>query len=411
MAHAKDTPTTSGQTYAVSFPFISRDHVSVTADGATATFTWNNDSQIVITSPAALTTEALVIKRQTSPSATLVDFEDGSNLTETDLDLLALQSFYLAQENIDEQGSVGVADLDEFKDSMVATTDKDILVTNGTEFTNVAMSGDAVISNTGVVTVVSGYVSNLTSDAQAQIDGVTAGTVTTIDDDNFTLQDEGDNTKKAQFQCSGITAGNTRTITLPDADVTIPTSFVTPSTTDTFTNKSISLGTNTVTTTLAQLNTAVSDATLVDSAITASSTDTLTNKTIGASTLSGAMDGADQQVKKINLLDYGEVTNAIGSTGGGTQDIDITLGNSVTATVDTSANTFTFSNPTASDEGCAFDLLLTNGGSQTVTWPASVDWAGATAPTLTSSGVDWLVFSTKDGGTIWNGAVIGLDMS
>jgi len=221
MAHAKDTPTTSGQTYAVSFPFISRDHVSVTADGATATFTWNNDSQIVITSPAALSTEALVIKRSTSPSATLVDFEDGSNLTEADLDLLALQSFYLAQENIDEQGSVGASDLDEFNDSMVATTDKDILVTNGTEFTNVAMSGDAVISNTGVVTVVSGYVSNLTSDAQAQIDAVTAGTLTTLDDDNFTLQDEGDNTKKAQFQCSGITTGTTRTYTLPDASVTL----------------------------------------------------------------------------------------------------------------------------------------------------------------------------------------------
>ena len=115
----------------------------------------------------------------------------------------------------------------------------------------------------------------------------------------------------------------------------------------------------------------------------------------------------DGTVSRINLLDYGEVTNAIGGTGGGTQDIDLTLGNSVTATVDTSANTFTFSNPTASDELCGFVLGLTNGGSQTVNWPGAVDWAGGSAPTLTASGVDWLVFWTADGGTIWNGGLVG----
>lgn len=106
-----------------------------------------------------------------------------------------------------------------------------------------------------------------------------------------------------------------------------------------------------------------------------------------------------------NQLANGAVTNAIGSTGGGTQDINLTLGRSVSATVDTSTNTFTFSNPYASGVEDGFTLYLTNGGSQTVNWPASVDWAAATAPTLTASGVDILVFVTIDGGTIWNGAV------
>jgi hypothetical protein len=82
-------------------------------------------------------------------------------------------------------------------------------------------------------------------------------------------------------------------------------------------------------------------------AVTLDGTQTLTNKTLTAPTitgmtLAGAVTGADQIVSAINLKDYAEVTNAIGSTGGGTQDIDLTLGNSVTATVDTSANTFTF---------------------------------------------------------------------
>lgn len=123
----------------------------------------------------------------------------------------------------------------------------------------------------------------------------------------------------------------------------------------------------------------------------------------------GAITGADNELSRVNLKDYGEVTNAIGSTGGGTQDIDLTLGNNVVATVDTSANTFTFSNPTASDELCGFTLFLTNGGSQTVNWPAAVDWAGGTAPTLTTSGLDILVFVTTDGGTIWHGMVSSAD--
>ena len=126
--------------------------------------------------------------------------------------------------------------------------------------------------------------------------------------------------------------------------------------------------------------------------------------------LGGELDGQDNTVSKVNLKDYGEVTNAIGSTGGGTQDIDLTLGNSVSATVDTSANTFTFSNPTASDEQCGFVLYLTNGGSQTVNWPAAVDWAGGTAPTLTAAGKDILCFTTIDGGTTWYGFAAGLDM-
>ena len=123
----------------------------------------------------------------------------------------------------------------------------------------------------------------------------------------------------------------------------------------------------------------------------------------------GTLNLNDNILQRANLQDYGEVTNAIGATGGGTQDIDLTLGNNVVATVDTNANTFTFSNPTASDELCGFTLFLTNGGSQTVNWPGTVDWAGGTAPTLTESGLDILVFVTTDGGTSWHGMVASAD--
>ena len=125
--------------------------------------------------------------------------------------------------------------------------------------------------------------------------------------------------------------------------------------------------------------------------------------------LGGAVVGADNTVSAINLKDYGEITNAIGAIGGGVQNIDLNLGNSVSATVSAAATTFQFTNPTASGTLCGFSLILTNGGSQTVNWPGSVDWAGGTAATLTASGVDILVFITIDGGTIWHGMAASAD--
>ena len=130
---------------------------------------------------------------------------------------------------------------------------------------------------------------------------------------------------------------------------------------------------------------------------------------LAGGTMTGNIVGGNTTVSAVNLKDVGVTTNAIGSIGGGTQDIDLTAGNSVSGTVDTSTTTFTFSNPTAGDELCTFSLILTNGGSQTVNFPASVDWAGGTAPTLTTAGVDILVFATIDGGTIWHGFAAALD--
>ena len=71
-----------------------------------------------------------------------------------------------------------------------------------------------------------------------------------------------------------------RTITFPNADGTV----VLKDSTDTFTNKSISLGTNTVTGTKAQFNTAMSDADFA----TLAGTETFTNKTLTSPVIAGA---------------------------------------------------------------------------------------------------------------------------
>lgn len=133
---------------------------------------------------------------------------------------------------------------------------------------------------------------------------------------------------------------------------------------------------------------------------------------IGASSLTGTLSCDDQIVDQPKIQDYGETVNALGDLGGGTDDIDLTAGNVVTATVSTSEQTFTFSNPPASGTAGSFTLILTNGGSQTVNWPSSVDWANnGTAPTLTAAGVDILGFTTIDAGTTWYGFVGGLDFA
>lgn len=131
---------------------------------------------------------------------------------------------------------------------------------------------------------------------------------------------------------------------------------------------------------------------------------------LSGGTMSGNVNMADNELSRPEIKDYGETVNVLGDLGGDTDDIDLESGNIVTATVSTSTETFTFSNPSASGIACSFTLILTNGGSQTVNWPASVAWEDGNAPALTASGVDILTFVTVDGGTIWYGFLAGLDM-
>jgi len=133
-----------------------------------------------------------------------------------------------------------------------------------------------------------------------------------------------------------------------------------------------------------------------------------TTPTLAGATLSGTLSCADQILDRPVLEDYAIQGVAIGNTGA-TRTIDLESGNFFSATLD-QACTFTFSNPAASGDFCGFALALTNGDAYTITWPASVDWVGGTAPTLTASGLDLLVFVTYDGGTTWLGLVSGTDI-
>jgi hypothetical protein len=90
--------------------------------------------------------------------------------------------------------------------------------------------------------------------------------------------------------------------------------------------------------------------------------------------------------------------------------IDLAAGNYFTKTI-SGTTTFTISNAAASGTVNSFILQLTNGGSATVNWFSGTKWAGGTAPTLTASGYDELGFFSIDGGTTWQGFVLGKAMA
>ena len=68
----------------------------------------------------------------------------------------------------------------------------------------------------------------------------------------------------------------------------------------------------------------------------------------------------------------------------------------------TANTTFTISG-TPSNVAACFTLVLTNGGSHTVTWPSSVKWTEGTPPELIAAGIDVITFITPNGGTTWYG--------
>lgn len=105
----------------------------------------------------------------------------------------------------------------------------------------------------------------------------------------------------------------------------------------------------------------------------------------------------------------GAETVSTNATATGAVTLNLANGNVFNLTL-TGNVTFTFSGAT-SGKACSFAAYIKQDttGSRTVTWPASVKWAGGTAPTLSTaaSSVDIVVFESLDGGTNWYGSLVG----
>ena len=116
--------------------------------------------------------------------------------------------------------------------------------------------------------------------------------------------------------------------------------------------------------------------------------------------------------EELKAKSYNETFLAVTSSSAATT-VNCETGNMFSHTL-TEDTTFTFSNPPASGTGYSFTLkIVQDSTARTITWPASVDWAAATAPTIsTGSGeVDVFVFFTTDGGTTFYGFTAGQVLS
>lgn len=91
------------QTFPLDFPYLDKANITASVNLLPVAYTWDSDSVIRI-SPAPANGLVVEARRRTERETRLVDFSDGSTLTESDLDLSATQVFYIVQEAIDIAG-------------------------------------------------------------------------------------------------------------------------------------------------------------------------------------------------------------------------------------------------------------------------------------------------------------------
>lgn len=121
----------STSTFSVTFPYLAKTHVHAYVDGVEDTgITWVTTSSISLSSVPA--TGAQVLIKRSTPSSPLVDFVDGSNLTETMLDLANLQALYIGEEAVDRAN-----------DSMLFDSVHDYWNANSKRVVNVALPTSA----------------------------------------------------------------------------------------------------------------------------------------------------------------------------------------------------------------------------------------------------------------------------
>ena len=103
-----------------------------------------------------------------------------------------------------------------------------------------------------------------------------------------------------------------------------------------------------------------------------------------------------------------QTAETVGTITGSTLDFD--TGN-VFSNAPSANATYVFSNPPVSGIAFGFTLKITPSATVSVTWPASVDWAGGAAPDAPASGATNVYsFYTQDGGTTYYGFLAGAAM-
>jgi len=133
----------------------------------------------------------------------------------------------------------------------------------------------------------------------------------------------------------------------------------------------------------------------------------------GGKVVTADLNGDVSLSEELKAKSYNE-TFATASSSSGVLTIDCETGNVFQSTLTENVTTLTLSNPPATGTSYAFTLkLVQDSTARTFAWPASVNWAGGTAPTLSSASgaVDIYTLYTTDGGTNWYGFIGGQEFS
>jgi hypothetical protein len=307
-----------------------------------------------------------------------------------------------------------------------------------------AVSGDITIADTGVAAIESGVIVNDDINASAAI---SVSKTALVDGTGLTLTGDTLSVDASQTQITAvgtIATGTWQGTAIADAYVadnltisggTVDNSVIGGTTaaagtfTDLTASGTLTLDGTAVTSTAAELN-------ILDGVTaTAAELNILDGVTSTAAEIN-LLDGVTATTAELNYLDVTtvgstEASKAVTTDANGVVTFNdgvsekyeavTSSSNSTTVDLQTSTNfshtltentTFTFSNPASSGNVSSFTLKIVQDASAsgyTVTWPSSVDWPSATAPTLTAtaSAIDYFVFITHDGGSNWYGFTAG----
>lgn len=232
--------------YNVPFLYLKKAHVVVTKDGVVVSdYTWTSASQITFN--ANVTAGVKIKFARNTPETPLFNSADGNVLTDTQLKVLGRQAIYLAEETND--ASNDTLALAEAAIAVAEDAAAEVAADTGAAAASaVAAAASAVAAATAETNAETAETNAEAAQAAAEAAQLAAenaagsmnpasniaytgnnthsgsetftGDVSVLDS-KLVIKDNADATKVLKFETSGITTGTTRTLTVPDANITI----------------------------------------------------------------------------------------------------------------------------------------------------------------------------------------------
>jgi hypothetical protein len=359
------SPTFTGT---VTIPTLTLGATTITSTGAELN---------ILDGVTATTAELNILDGVTSTTAEL-NILDGVTATATELNILDGVTATTAELNFVD----GVtSNIQTQLDSKVSSL-SDLSITATASEINIL---DGVTATTAELNFVDGVTSNI----QTQLDAKGTGTVSSLSDLSITA------TAAEINVLDGITATTAELNILDGVTATTTELNLLDGVTATTAELNLLDG---VTATTTELN-------YVDGVTSAIQTQLDAKAPLASPTFTGTATAAALEVE-------GAITEDAVTLTGTATTVDLSTGTNFEHDL-TGNTTYTFSNPAVSGKTSAFTLkIIQDATARTITWPASVDWAGGTAPTLSTANnaVDVFVFYTIDGGTTYYGFTAGQDL-